>query len=357
MSCATLVGMTESVIKDVSGRTGRLTLNRPKALNSLDLGMVRHINEALDAWRDDDAVEQVVVVSEHPKAFCAGGDVRQVRDAQVAGNSAEGDAFFSEEYEMDAAIAEFPKPYVAVIDGIAMGGGLGVSLHGSHRVVTERASAAMPEMAIGFVPDVGVSWFSQHVDTASGHPEPAIARFLGLTGYRLNAADLLWAGWATHFVPQDSLENFLRAVDADGIEAALDEFARDHSEAGESNLAAFAPCARQIFGFDTWREIENALDGGKCSGEERRVINDLLRSAAPTSLVAGAELYAANAAEGVDLRTGLRNEYAIGRILRHDPNFAEGVRAVLVDKDRNAQWQPKTTGEVDATPYREAVEK
>ncbi|MFD5869186.1 enoyl-CoA hydratase/isomerase family protein [Corynebacterium sp. NPDC060344] len=349
--------MTESVIKDVSGRTGRLTLNRPKALNSLDLGMVRHVREALDAWRDDDAVEQVVVVSEHPKAFCAGGDVRQVRDAQIAGNSAEGDEFFSEEYEMNAEIAEFPKPYVAVIDGIAMGGGLGVSLHGSHRVVTERASAAMPEMAIGFVPDVGISWFSQHVEAASGRPEPAVARFLGLTGYRLNAADLLWAGWATHFVPQDSLENFLRAVDADGIEAALGEFAEDPAAAGESNLAAFAPCARQIFGFDTWREIENALDGGKCSGEERRVINDLLRSASPTSLVAGAELYAANAAEGVDLRTGLRNEYAVGRILRLAPNFAEGVRAVLVDKDRNAQWQPQTTGEVDPTPYREALEK
>ena len=348
--------MTDSVIKDVSGRTGRLTLNRPKALNSLDLPMVRHVREALAEWRDDDAVEQVVVVSEHPKAFCAGGDVRQVRDAQMAGDSEAGDAFFSEEYEMNAEIAEFPKPYVAVIDGIAMGGGLGVSLHGSHRVVTERASAAMPEMAIGFVPDVGISWFSQHVDTAAGHPEPAIARFLGLTGYRLDAADLLWSGWATHFVPQDSLENFLRAVDADGIDAALGEFAADPAEAGESKLASVAPCARQVFGHDTWREIENALDGGACSSEERRVINDLLRSASPTSLVAGTELYAANAAEGVDLRAGLRNEYAIGRILRHDPNFAEGVRAVLVDKDRNPRWQPAETGDVDATPYREAVQ-
>ncbi|WP_295626892.1 enoyl-CoA hydratase/isomerase family protein [uncultured Corynebacterium sp.] len=349
--------MTDSVLKDIVGRSGRLTLNRPKALNSLDLPMCQRIHEALDEWRDDDAVEQVVIVSEHPKAFCAGGDVRQVREAQMAGNSADGDAFFTEEYDMNAAIAEFPKPYVAVIDGIAMGGGLGVSLHGSHRVVTERASAAMPEMAIGFVPDVGISHFSQHVATAAGEAEPAIARFLGLTGYRLDAADLLWAGWATHFVPQESLDDFLRAVDADGIDAALGEFARDPKEAGESKLAAFAPCARQIFGFDTWREIDNALEGGTCSGEERRVITDLLRSASPTSLVAGTELYAANAGEGVDLRTALRNEYAIGRILRHEPNFIEGVRAVLVDKDRNADWQPKSTGEVDATPYRDAVEK
>lgn len=347
--------MTDSVIKNVSGRTGRLTLNRPKALNSLDLPMVRLIREGLDAWRDDDAVEQVVVVSEHPKAFCAGGDVRQVREAQLAGGTAAGDEFFVEEYEMNAEIAEYPKPYVAVIDGIAMGGGLGVSLHGSHRVVTERASAAMPEMAIGFVPDVGISWFSQRVATAAGHPEPAIARFLGLSGHRLDAADLLWSGWATHFVPHDSLEGFLRAVDADGIDAALDEFAADPAGAGESTLAWLAPCVREVFGFDTWREISAALEGGTCSGEERQVIGELLASASPASLVAGAELYAANAAEGVDLRAGLRNEFALGRILRADPNFAEGVRAVLVDKDRNPSWHPATTGDVDPTPYREAV--
>lgn len=355
MSCATLVGMTDSVLKNVTGRTGRLTLNRPKALNSLDLDMVRHVNEALDAWRDDDAVEQVVVVSEHPKAFCAGGDVRQIRDAHLQGDTATGDAFFLEEYEMNAAISEFPKPYVAVIDGIAMGGGLGISLHGSHRVVTERASAAMPEMAIGFLPDVGISHFSQHVKTADGAPSPAIARFLGLTGYRLDAADLLWSGWATHFVPHDQLEDFLRAVDADGIEAALDEFAADPAEAGESKLKAYEPCARQVFGHDTWREIETALDGGKCSGEERRTISELLRAASPTSLVASAELYAANV--DVDLRTALKNEFAIGSILRGGPNFSEGVRAVLVDKDRNPQWTPDSTNEVDATPFRKAVQR
>ena len=356
MSCDTLFPMTDSVLKNVTGRTGRLTLNRPKALNSLDLSMVRNINEALDEWRNDDAVEQVVVVSEHPKAFCAGGDVRQIREAHMAGDHSAGDSFFLEEYEMNAAIAEFPKPYVAVIDGIAMGGGLGVSLHGSHRVVTERASAAMPEMAIGFVPDVGISHFSQHVNTAEGSPNPAIARFLGLTGYRLNAADLLWSGWATHFVPHEQIEDFLRAVDADGIDAALDEFAEDPAEAGESKLKAFEPCARQVFGHDSWREIETAMESGKCSGEERRTITELLRSAAPISLVAGAELYAANAAD-IDLRTALKNEYEIGRLLRTNPNFAEGVRAVLIDKDRHPQWTPPSPTEVDATPFRNAVKR
>ncbi|WP_448852124.1 3-hydroxyisobutyryl-CoA hydrolase [Corynebacterium sp. 335C] len=334
-----------TVIATTEGVSGRLLLNRPKAFNSLDAGMVDAIRDALDRWRGDDAVRQVIVVSEHPKAFCAGGDVRTVREQVRDGDLESGDEFFRREYLMNAEIAEYPKPYVAVIDGIAMGGGLGVSMHGSHRIVTEKASAAMPEMAIGFVPDVGITWFSQHVEGASGRPDPGLARFIGLSGYRLTAADMLWAGWATHFVASDDVPALLEAADADGIDAALERFAKDPATAGEPALADIAERASEAFGRDTWAEISSGLEEGE--------FGDLLASASPTSLVAAAELYAANAR--ADLRTALDNEAAVGALMRRHRDFDEGVRAVLVDKDRNATWETADAADVDPAPFREAL--
>lgn len=350
--------MTETVIVNVSGTSGSLVLNRPKALNSLDQGMVEHIRGALDQWRDDDAVQQVVVTSGHPKAFCAGGDVRMVRQQQLDGDFESGDTFFVDEYAMNNEIAEFPKPYVAVIDGIAMGGGLGVSLHGSHRVVTENASAAMPEMAIGFVPDVGITHMSQRAVTADGDVSPAIARFLGLTGYRLTAADLLWAGWATHFVPSGDLEAFLSLIDDQGLDDALSRYSLDAAQAGESGLESMRPVIEQVFSHDTWEKIEDELDDLRETEKHcdiLQVIDDLLTSAAPSSLVAGTELYRANASD-VSLREGLDNEFRLGSHMRRAHDFSEGVRAVLVDKDRNASFDPATTAEVDPEPFREQLQ-
>lgn len=354
------VANADSVITSIGKRGGDLLLNRPKTLNSLDLDMVRIIHSALDSWRDDDAIEHVVVRSDHPKAFCAGGDVRTVRQAILDGNPEHGEIFFTEEYEMNAAIAEFSqvKPYVAVIDGIAMGGGLGVSMHGSHRIVTERTSAAMPEMAIGFIPDVGITHFSQHVPTRAGKASPAIARFAGLTGYRLSAADMLWAGWATHLVPSADLESFLAALDDDGLDAALEKFSVDPvSDAGqeligESALAAQAGCIEECFSGSTWLEIEAKLDektagGGGCSRVQINEFNALLRSASAASLVAAMEVYEANVGAEITLRQALDNEMKVGELMRRNRNFAEGVRAVLVDKDRNARFDPQRADAVD----------
>lgn len=345
--------MSDTVHATVSGLSGRLTLDRPKALNSLDTTMVRAIAGALERWRADDAVAQVILDSAHPKAFCAGGDVRAVREAQLAGDFASGDEFFAVEYRMNAAIAEFPKPYLALIDGIAMGGGLGVSLHGSHRVVTERASAAMPEMAIGFVPDVGVSHLSQRTPVAGGAADPAVARFLGLTGYRLDAAELLWAGWATHYIGSADIPAFLRRADAAGVDAALAEFARDPAEAGEPALARWRAEIDAVFGAGDYAAIEAALDAPDRDPGFRAEVGRLLRPAAPTSLVAATELYRANL--DVDLRTALGHELVIGGLLRRHHNFAEGVRAVLVDKDRAPRFDPERAASVDPAPYREAL--
>lgn len=359
-------GTTESKVeREVCGRSGHLRLNRPKALNSLDVDMVADIVEGLRAWLDDDAVEQVVISSSHPKAFCAGGDVRAVRQAVLDGVPEEGEKFFRDEYEMNAMIAEFAqrKPYIAIIDGIAMGGGLGVSMHGSHRIVTERASAAMPEMAIGFVPDVGITHFSQHVNTRLGGPSPAVARFAGLTGYRLTAADMLWAGWATHAVPAEKLDDFVSAVDKAGIDSALDEYAVNPDSAegrellGEPQLAEWHDCIEACFNADTWAEIDRALgeadESGSCLPATVETFRDLLAPANPESLVAAVELYVANASDDVTLRHALDNEMKLGAYMRQHPNFAEGVRAVLVDKDRDSTFEPATTAEVDVEAIRQ----
>lgn len=358
----------DPVLQRTSGYSSHLVLNRPKALNSLNHDMVEIVRECLRSARDDDAISQVVVTSEHPKAFCAGGDVRFVRECILNGNPDKGELFFADEYQMNAEIAEFSevKPYIAVIDGIAMGGGLGVSMHGSHRIVTERASAAMPEMAIGFIPDVGITHFSQQLVTADGSSSEAIARFIALTGYRMTAADLLWSGWATHFVPSESLPDFLQSLDANGVDEALAQHSLDPTSdsarelLGESHLAEWHQCIEACFGFDTWLEMENALDerfagGEHCTRENINTFNKLLRTASAASLVAGAELMTANAQEGVALRDALRNEMVVGKLMREHRNFAEGVRAVLVDKDRNSRFDPHRADAVDPQQFRDAM--
>ncbi len=353
------------VLASVVGSVGRLRLNRPKALNSLNLQMVELMTQHLQQWLGDDAISAVVVTSESDKAFCAGGDVRAVRDEVLADRPEVGDQFFQIEYRLNKLIADFAeqKPYVAVIDGIAMGGGLGISLHGSHRIVSQRASAAMPEMAIGFVPDVGVTWATQRFATQDGSTSQGVARFLGLTGYRLNAPDLLWSGWATHFVSEDQIDDFVRAIETDGVDAALERFAGGYEEAVDavgqpSELAELRGCIEPIFAADTWLEMETALDNygggsGSCTREQINKINGLLRSASAMSLVAGAELYAANAK--VDLATALQNEAQVGAIMIRHRNFAEGVRAVVVDKDRNARFDPVRADAVDPTPIRSVL--
>ena len=188
------------VLVSVRNTTGVLELNRPKALNSLNPEMVGIISDALEQWRDDDGITQVLITSTSEKAFCSDGDVRFAREGILDGREDEVDQFFADEYAMNNVIGTYPKPYIALIDGIVMGGGLGVSAHGSHRIITEKAWASMPEMAIGYVTDVGISYAAQRWSGSSS----AIGTFIGLTGYRLRAADLLHTGLATHRVADAS---------------------------------------------------------------------------------------------------------------------------------------------------------
>ena len=312
----------------VRQRTGVLELDRPKALNSLNHEMIRIITDALEGWREDPDIEQVLIVSASPKAFCAGGDVRQARDGILAGDHGPVDQFLSDEYAMDNLIGTYPKPYIAVWDGIVMGGGLGVSSHGSHRVTTAKAWASMPEMAIGYITDVGISWSSQRWPNST----PAIGTFIGLTAYRMTAADMLHLGLATHLV--EDAAAFAEDVIGLGVDGALEKHATTTDEL--SQVAAWREDIEATFGAGTWADIDAALDAHP-NREFVDTVRDLMAKASPSATVAAAELYLANR-DAPTLRDGLDNEERLGELVRRQPDFVEGIRAVLVDKTQDAQW-------------------
>ncbi|WP_269509392.1 3-hydroxyisobutyryl-CoA hydrolase [Corynebacterium faecium] len=315
--------MTDLIKTEVRETTGVITLDRPKALNSLNPEMARAIDATLKQWRGDDAIEQVVVQSSG-KHFCSGGDVRAARDGILEGRGDEVDAFFADEYAMNLDIANYHKPYIALCNGVIMGGGMGISAHGSHMVVTEDAFASMPEMNIGYVTDVGMSWLLQHLPKV---PSQSLGTFLGLTGYRLSPDDMLATGLATHKVA--SLDGVLDGIIAEGP-GYLDSVAL---KPGESELLSLLDAIEPTFQ-GSWAEIQGRLDG-----ELAELVAKLTAQASPSSLVAAAELFAANASQ--DLAGALDNERRLGAVMTREPDFAEGVRAVLVDKDQSPNFAPQ----------------
>lgn len=341
--------MTENfILSRVDNQTGILELNRPRALNSLNPDMIDIIDTQLKKWAADDTVTQVIVYSNSEKGFCAGGDVRFARDVVVAGTPELADKFFAIEYEMNGDLAHFPKPYIAIIDGVAMGGGLGISAHGSHRVITEKAFAAMPEMAIGYIPDVGVPYMLQRMVGERGVASPAVALFLVLTGWRLSPADMMWSGLATHFVPHADIARFQELAITEGIDAAVARFAQEVLES--SQLAELVDDIEATFSFDSWSEIEAAL-AHHPNQDFVRIVYEHIDKSSPSAIVAATELMAA-AAKCSDIRQELALETALGEVIRREPDFAEGIRAVLVDKCRNPEFRPATFAEVDPEKYR-----
>lgn len=308
--------MSSPIFAHVIQTTGIIELRRPQALNALNPEMIALIRQALESWRDDERVTQVLIYAPE-RSFCAGGDVRAMRELHLEGKAEQADAFFRQEYEVNHLIATYPKPYAALIDGVVMGGGLGISAHGTYRLITDNAFASMPEMAIGFVTDVGMTKVLQDL---TGR---AMGRFLALTGYRLNAADMLFTGVATHKVSSADPEAFIcGALEPPTVE--------------DAPLASMVPDIEATFDFDTWEEIDAALQAHP-NEEFVSVTRELLASASPHSLQLTAALLADNAE--TDLRTALENEFEAGRIARAHPDFVEGVRAVLVDKTRDAQFK------------------
>ena len=311
------------VIATKKGRMGHILLNRPRTLNALDLGMIRAMTAALEAWRHDPAVHVVVIEGAGDRAFCAGGDIRAVRDAAVARDHATIDAFFSEEYALNAVIAAYPKPYVAVIDGFCMGGGIGVSVHGQVRVATEAAQFAMPETAIGLFPDVGATYVLPRLPGQIG-------MYLGLTGVRLVGADAVHAGIATHLVPRAALATLVDDLAADGLAAVA-----VHAAAlPASSLAAHRATIDRCFGCVGVAQLLAALEAD--GSDFARETLAMLWRMSPSSLQWSFEIIRDGA--GRDLGQCLAAEFDLVRRVTLHPDFAEGVRAMVVDKDRKPVW-------------------
>ena len=328
------VAENEDILVTVENGVGHVTLNRPKAINSLNDVMVARLASALSAWEHDDDVRTVLLTGAGERGLCAGGDVVAIyHDAKVGG--AKTRAFWHDEYLLNASIARYPKPYVAIMDGIVMGGGVGVSAHGSHRIVTETTKMGMPEVGIGFIPDVGGTYL---LARAPGH----LGLHAALTGAPFNGADAIAMGFADHFVPRDALAGFVATLESDGADAAV---AAHAVEPPASPLMAQRDWIDPAFSQPTVPDIIAAL---RTYEDPAASAADLIGTRSPIAV--SVTLEAVRRAADLDtLEDVLRQEFrtSIAALRSHD--LVEGIRALLVDKDRNPQWQPASFETCDPT--------
>lgn len=332
------VDTDNEIIVRVEGRAGRITLNRPKALNALTYEQVLVMSETLERWRTDDAVQLVILDGAGDRALCAGGDVLtfyECRDDQ----GAYARKFWRDEYVLNAAIARYPKPYVALQDGIVMGGGIGVSAHASHRIVTERAMLAMPETTIGLVPDVGGMWLLANAPGRFGE-------YLGMLGERMNAADAIVMGFADTFVSTGRLPDLVEAlVDpaGDAVGVTIAGFAEAPSP---PILINRQDAVDRIFALESVEAIVAALG----AGDEEWQVKGAAAAQARSPLSLKVTLEAVRAARLMSsVEEALTLEYRLTNRMFLSGEFVEGIRALLVDKDKAPKWNPATLEDVSDT--------
>jgi enoyl-CoA hydratase/carnithine racemase len=316
--------MSGSVHVEERGGLGILTLDRPRALNALSRQMVRATSAALARWRRDPSIRAVLVKAVPGRAFCAGGDIRTVVEAARDHGVASAVGFFADEYRMNWRIGTLGKPYIALLDGITMGGGVGISVHGTHRIATENTLFAMPETGIGFFPDVGASYFLPRLPSRTGH-------YLGLTGTRLDGATLTRLGIATHFVPSTALPAIEAALVAgEPLEPVLDAHAEEPVPGGLDAMAI----ARHFASDDPLAIVASLATD---HSDFARSTLDTLRAVSPLSV----RVVAAELARGrqLDLAGCLAMEYRMVHRSLAAGEFAEGVRALLIDKDKQPRWR------------------
>ncbi|WP_393053483.1 enoyl-CoA hydratase/isomerase family protein [Streptomyces sp. LN549] len=326
----------DSVLLHTEGRIRHVTLNRPRALNALNHAMVLRMREALHAAEHDGSVVAVLLTGAGERGLCAGGDIRSIRDDALAGGRTSLD-FWRDEYRLNARIARFPKPYVALMDGIVMGGGVGVSAHGSLRIVTERSRIAMPETGIGFVPDVGGTHL---LGAAPGE----LGTHLALTGDAVGAADALACGLADHFVPSEDVPAFISALDTcttpEAVVATAERFA---GTAPGGELTGHRDWIDACYAADTVEEIIERLDD--CGVPAAKQATTTILAKSPTALKV--TLAAIRRARRLDsLEAVLDQEFRVSSTAFTRPDLIEGVRAQIVDKDRNPRWSPAELAEV-----------
>lgn len=331
--------MTQDVLTRTNGPIGHITLNRPKALHALTLDMCHAMTNALVVWADDDAIEAVIIDhADGSRGFCAGGDIAFLRDSALNDGGVSGRKFFHDEYQLNHQMFTFKKPIVAFMDGITMGGGVGISMPAKFRVATENTRFAMPETGIGLFPDVGGGWYLSRLGGRIG-------QFLALTGARLDGAEALWAGLATHYVPSEMLEEIKQRIieRPSRIRGILSEPVGTPPDAGiEKN----APKIAKHFASDSVEEIGASLEAAIEEGDEWAIKErDTLGTKSPqTCKVAMRQL--AESAKLTDFADNMAMEYRIASRVLTRPDFAEGVRAVITDKTNDPKWDPATPEEV-----------
>jgi len=339
---STSAEMDAEVLLEVKNKVGLITLNRPKALNALNLNMIRKIYPVLQKWEADPGVNLVVIKGTGGRAFCAGGDVRAVAEAGQKGDDLT-KMFFKEEYALNYAIGTLKTPYVALINGITMGGGVGLSVHGHFRVATEKTLFAMPETAIGLFPDVGGGYTLSRMKGKLGV-------FLALTGHRLKGYDVKHAGVATHFVTSEKLadlESSLLSLPSDPdihmVAKLLDDYDKQCSDENEEfSLEKFTHQINSCFDKPTMEDIISALeqDGTEWALQQIEVLNKM----SPTSM----KITLRQLQEGskLNLAECLKMEYRLSQRFMKGNDFYEGIRAVLVDKDNSPKWNPSSLADL-----------
>jgi len=336
---------TDELITNKKGRIGHIELNRPKALNALNWNMVQRMHEALGNWELDDSVEAVLVTGTGERAFCAGGDVKSIYWAGKAGDVGRDGTltadFFRAEYTLNYRIANYPKPYLAYLDGVTMGGGVGISVLGSHRIASEHTVFAMPETGIGFFPDVGGSYFMSR--------QGPIGLLLALTGQSIDYAATLALGFATHFLPRKYGSELVERLATTGVEGTLEALCK--TPPASDQVEELRSLANRCFDCNTLDEVLGRLEhfAAATSGLTTLAseILEKIRQRSPTSVAVAFEQL--RRGRSMSLRECLIMEYRISQACMQGHDFYEGIRALLIDKDHAPRWAPETIEGVGPT--------
>ncbi|MBX3098971.1 MAG: enoyl-CoA hydratase/isomerase family protein [Salinibacterium sp.] len=330
--CSSLGRMEDDEVRfECRGALGHIVLNRPRAINALTHGMVVAIRSMLDKWATDDSVERVVLSGAGDRGLCAGGDIVSLYRDATTGDGSSAEAFWRDEYALDAHIADYPKPFIAIMDGVTLGGGVGLAAHASHRVVTERSKVGMPETTIGFVPDVGGTWLLSRMPGELG-------TYLALSATSVGPGDAITLGLADYFVPSSRLPEL------------LDALSRVEPVETSDVLHSFAqpPPPTQLSNLD---RIDAAFAGSDLATILARVVvvdvevAELIAAKSPTALAVTLQSLR-RARELPDLRAALAQEFRVSMRALRTPDFAEGIRAQVIDKDRNPHWNPARVQDV-----------